>query len=117
MCVIQNCSRALKHIESLGLVLELGNIKIYVITIYKPPKGNIKLFTESVSQLISSIRVGRSEEVVVGGDFNIDLLEHVNSTNTQHFLAILQSLSLLPTISKPTRITNTTATLLDHICC
>ena len=86
-----------------------------MITIYKPPKGNIKLFTESVSQLISSIRIGRSEEVFVCGDFNIDLLEHINNADTQHFLAILQSLSLLPVISKPTRITNTTATLLDHI--
>ena len=48
------------------------------------------------------------------GDYNIDLL-----TTTQHnnlrFINILRSTALYPHINKPTRISNTSQTLIDNI--
>ena len=49
------------------------------------------------------------------GDFNIDLLKHESHDQTNDFLSIMYSHSLLPNINKPTRITRTSATLIDNI--
>ena len=49
------------------------------------------------------------------GDFNINLLRAETSCYAQDFLLSLQSFSFIPTIDKPTRVYNTSATLIDHI--
>ena len=49
------------------------------------------------------------------GDYNIDLLKHGNHSQTEQFLDIMYSNSLIPMIYKPTRETSTTATLIDNI--
>ena len=49
------------------------------------------------------------------GDFNINLLA-VETCNYAHkFLLSLQSYSLIPTVDKPTRVYNNSATLIDNI--
>ena len=47
------------------------------------------------------------------GDFNIDLLNK-DCNNSTSFLNTMYSLSLLPIISKPTRTTDNSATLIDN---
>ena len=49
------------------------------------------------------------------GDMNIDLLKYHSHQQTERYLNVIYSLDLLPVITKPTRITNHTATLIDHI--
>ena len=49
------------------------------------------------------------------GDYNIDLLKHGSHSQTEQFLDIMYSNSLIPMIYKPTRETSTTATLIDNI--
>ena len=66
-------------------------------------------------EVLSTVGVRSAGELYAYGDFNIDLLQYENDNDTQNFLALFQSLSLLPVISKPTRITDATATLIDHI--
>ena len=46
---------------------------------------------------------------------NIDLLKHHTQLQTGRYLDMLYSHYLSPVITKPTRITNHTATLIDHI--
>ena len=46
---------------------------------------------------------------------NIYLLKHHTHLQTGRYLDMLYSHNLLPVITKPTRITNHTATLIDHI--
>ena len=48
-------------------------------------------------------------------DLNIDFLKHEEHTPTSAFLDLLYSYNVFPLISKPTRITTDTATLIDHI--
>ena len=49
------------------------------------------------------------------GDFNINLLA-VETCNYAHkFLLSLQSCSLIPTVDKPSRVYNDSATLIDNI--
>ena len=49
------------------------------------------------------------------GDFNIDLLQYNTNHKTNSFLDDMFSFGFAPVKLKPTRITDTTATLLDHI--
>ena len=49
------------------------------------------------------------------GDFNIDLLKTETSNFSHDFLLSLQSYYLMPTIDKPTRVHNSSATLIDNI--
>ena len=49
------------------------------------------------------------------GDFNIDLLKAQSCQYSKNFLLTLQSYALIPTIDKPTRIYNNSATLIDNI--
>ena len=49
------------------------------------------------------------------GDFNINLLNNETHHGTSSFLEIMFSNSYLPSINRPTRVTETSATLIDNI--
>ena len=56
-----------------------------------------------------------NKPIFIMGDFNINLLA-VETYNYAHkFLLSLQSYSLIPTVDKPTRVYNNSATLIDNI--
>ena len=48
-------------------------------------------------------------------DFNIDILKHNTHNYTGTFLDYMYSCGLYPLITKPSRITDITATLIDNI--
>ena len=92
--------------------------KIIIGNVYRPPRESsslLKLFIENFTQIIQKIRRGR--ELMVAGDFNIDLLK-ISSNNLYFtFFESLCTLALLPRITHPTRITNKSQTLIDNIFC
>ena len=49
------------------------------------------------------------------GDYNINLINYENHTLTSDFVDLLHSHSFISLINRPTRITSTTATLIDNI--
>ena len=49
------------------------------------------------------------------GDFNINLLKINEKISYADFFDMMTSISLLPNITYPTRITRTTATIIDNI--
>ena len=51
----------------------------------------------------------------LSGDYNIDLLKHNVQIPTPEFLDTMFSNSFKPLINKPTRVTSTTATIIDII--
>ena len=57
----------------------------------------------------------KDKEIVIGIDHNMDFLKASRHTNTQKFLDFNLEINLLPVITKPTRITDTSATLIDNI--
>ena len=56
-----------------------------------------------------------TKHCVIMGDMNIDLLEFGFHNKTSDYLDNIFSHGFLPTITKPTRISHTSATLIDHI--
>ena len=67
-------------------------------------------FDESIEKFSSS-----GKDIVIMGDFNIDLLKCGSSNYSLNFLSSLQSCYLTPAIDKPTRVRSTSATLIDDI--
>ena len=53
--------------------------------------------------------------VVLLGDFNADLLKYDHDNEIENFLDATYFKILLPNISSPTRITSTSATMIDNI--
>ena len=56
-----------------------------------------------------------SHEIYIFGDINIDFLKYNEHPQTEEFLDMLFTNNVLPIITKPTRLTDHTATLRDHI--
>ena len=108
-------SRMTDHIEALFLELRSDNYRILVGTIYRPPSGDINVFLDDLQSILTTIDSKRYKEITLTGDFNLNLLKYDDDPIVRMFLNVLYSFSLFPVISKPTRITDTSASLLDNI--
>jgi Reverse transcriptase (RNA-dependent DNA polymerase)/Endonuclease-reverse transcriptase len=87
--------------------------------IYRPPNGNMIQFNTEFTKLLSSIegrrKKNKNKTSLLAGDLNIDLIRSQPNKQTDEFENILLSHSYVPTITRPTRVTNATATLIDNI--
>ena len=76
---------------------------------YRPPNGSLTNFTNRLENIISCFR---SRSIIVCGDLNIDLFrEDINSDVFNN----IYSLNFTPLIDIPTRVTDLTASCIDHI--
>ena len=85
--------------------------------IYRPntqPWADVDVFHVTLNDILGMVNNERKLCTVMG-DFNIDLLQYNTNHKTNLFLDDIFSLGFVPVILKPTRITDTTATLIDHI--
>ena len=92
-------------------ILDKGKSCI-VGVIYRPPDSDMAKFFEHLDIVLDRISGKRS---YLMGDFNLDLIKNEQHTATGRFLNCMNSVGLHPLISLPTRITSTTATLIDNI--
>ena len=92
--------------------------KHIVSVIYRHPRGDVKLFADQIENSLSKIENDRTiKHSVITGDFNIDLIKFdLNNNINDHLNTVLQN-SFVPTILLPTRVTDHTCTLIDHIYC
>ena len=84
-------------------------------SIYRLPNTDIDTFLENYTNSISRIKKDKNKELILGLDHNLDLLKQASHRKTQDFIEITLENSLLPTITKPTRINKSSATLIDNI--
>ena len=109
----------LKDKELESVFIEILNDKSKTNTIvgciYKHPKMNISEFLEDyLHELFYKISFEK-KNVILLGDFNINLLNYDKHNETADFLDMIYSNSLLPQIVIPTRITPRSCTLIDNI--
>ena len=98
----------------LYLLSERSKKNIVIGVIYRPPVQDVNEFNAFTDVLRSQI-TKHGKLVYLMGDFNINLLNEDVQMQTQDFLNILSSYCLYPSITKPTRITVNSATLIDNI--
>ena len=109
-----------------GLFLEIkhdnSKNKIIVGTIYKPPKDNnnrdnINGFVSELEPILSELS-NTNSEVLICGDYNINLLKTNSEQHFSYFFDTMLSHSFFLKITFPTRVNNSSgATLIDNIFC
>ena len=106
-----------KLTESTFVEISLKNGTPVVIgSLYRSPNTPIKEFIDNVHDIIKKIQCeGKEKEIILGMDHNLDLLHSDIHTPTHKFLNMLLDMQLFPTITCPSRITQTSATLIDNI--
>ena len=84
--------------------------------VYRSPHSNIQSFLEKYESILSFLRYRfAGYKVVIHGDFNINLLLAERNNLCSKYISLMYSWGLLPTIVRPTRISNTSHTLIDNI--
>ena len=88
----------------------------FVGVIYRHPKGNVDKFTDVLEGTTTKIiNDNKIKNCIIVGDLNIDLMKHETHYNTGEFLNTMLSHGFMPTILLPTRVTNHSGTLINHI--
>ena len=108
--------------ESIWVKIKISQGKFKIIgNVYRPntvPRANLKIAISTHSNVISSILSNKKHKncsIEIISDFNIDILQFEQHSDTKHYLETMASFGFLPVITRPTRITQTSATLIDHI--
>ena len=119
----KNLYTASQHWE--GLFIDVINPlipeKIILGNIYRPPRDNnsnasVDRFLEPFSAIIGTLQKENST-LIIGGDFNINLLRLNEREKFQQYYDLLVTQGLNPQITLPTRFSKKNATLIDQIFC
>ena len=106
---------SLDNCESLFLEIENAKNKNVIIgTIYRPPNNRFYDFEGDLKAILSKLEKSDKPTYIMG-DFNIDLLRYDKCSFSNHFYNHLASSGYTPLITKPTRVTESTASLIDNI--
>jgi hypothetical protein len=85
---------------------------IIVGTIYRPPNKKVEVFENAMNVLL--LKIDKENKICyLMGDFNIDLLKSESCDYANRFIEQPFTSSFVPLITKPTRITEHTATIID----
>ena len=98
---VSNCKNSEKTII-------LGNV-------YRSPSNNTQKFLDLYEQMLQKLDKHKTKQIIISGDFNIDLIKHETQIFSQNLIDLTTRHGLAQTISRPTRITDTSATLIDHV--
>ena len=82
--------------------------------LHKQPKSQTEPFKKILKEIFSRI-TNSNKEFHAAGDFNLNVLDHEICQKVQEFLKITYENGTITITNKPTRITNKTATAIDHI--
>ena len=100
--------------ESCFIELENWKSNLIIGSLYRPPNTDTTEFIQKFEKVANTC-MSENKRGIFGLDHNLDLLKSQQHAPTQTFLETAYDCGLLPMITKPTRITTTTATLIDNI--
>ena len=87
---------------------------VVIGVIYRPPNSDIVTFNDSLAVVLEKLK-NENKICYLLGDYNIDLLNYERHIATSEFIELMHSYCFISLINRPTRITNTSATLIDNI--
>ncbi|XP_050359945.1 uncharacterized protein LOC126779869 [Nymphalis io] len=102
----------LRAAQQMWIELQHKGLRLAIGTVYRPETQNIGNSIEELSETLSSLSAYSFQCLLT--DFNIDLLNS-SSNDTKEFLRSLDQQNYTQLVQEPTRITMTSATLLDLI--
>ena len=111
---ISDIPKELNGTEICSVEIKTAKGQLGVFSLYRPPNTNPQHFGKTLETIVKKTRK-HCKEIVIGLDHNLDFLKSNKHNPTNDFIEKILDLNLLPSITRPTRITKNTATLIDNI--
>ena len=92
-----------------------GRKNAVICNVYRSPSGHLDGFLDKLEDLLRKLTRHRNKNIILIGDTNIDLLDYGRIDNVTKYVDLLAQHSFAPVISRPTRVTDHSATIIDHI--
>ena len=103
------------NFESITIEIKTNSDSIFICTVYRPPNSSGKEFLKHYKRLLKKFNAPQLERLIIGLDHNLDFIKHDKHPPIKEFINTNLDKNLIPTITKPTRITKNSATLIDNI--
>ena len=103
----------LDEVEVCSIEVRFENIITRIVGIYRPPNQSVDSFNSTIIDRILNSGLFRCRTFLVG-DFNIDI-GNMNLPCVSDFVSIMRQNHFIPKISLPTRITESSHTIIDHV--
>ena len=95
-------------------IIRKNNKNIIISCIYRPPRGDSQKFLDEIKNLTGKIKK-QEKPLFLTGDFNINSLDYSRNIFVRDFFNLVFQNGIFPVINRPTRVTKTSATVIDHI--
>ena len=104
-------------LECIVVEIKTNTDSIIVCSAYRAPNTNVKEFLQSYRTLVTQLTEFKKHKgnILIAMDHNLDFLKTDLHPHTQDFLTENIEHDLFPCITKPTRVTFNSATLIDNI--
>jgi len=90
--------------------------KLVLGNIYRPPRDSVEntnSFINDLDKILSDFQK-TTAEVLIAGDFNLDLLKIKEHSAINNYFETILANGFLPKLTLPTRVTHTSSTLIDN---
>ena len=115
-CIRSDLSSKLKESECITIDITLKNGSHCIISsMYRSPNSDIPTFLASYNSLVCAMKRDCPKGIIIGLDHNLDFLKSSKHCTMNDFIQNNLDFGLIPTITRPTRITKSSATLIDNI--
>ena len=91
-----------------------GYLNFILGTVHRPPSANLSLSIDILNYVLNYASNLQRGEIIVYGDFNINLLD-IDNSHTCNINELMSSNSCSPVISRPTGIDDRSANLIDNV--
>ena len=88
--------------------------KVIMCCVYRAPNTDLSMLSEFLANILRNVKKNTVYRSMCG-DFNVDLLQFDKHCATNDFIDQIYTLGLHPLITRPTRITSHSKTLIDNI--
>lgn len=113
----QECLLEEKQFECCATLFTINGFKFVLVGVYRSPNSNVNIFLEKLSALIGSI-LTKIPNIILAGDFNIDILETNNNPQTKaarvKLKNVLKSFNMSYVVNFPTRVFNGSTSSIDN---
>ena len=100
-------------------ITQIGKKNIIIGCIYRPSNVQSNKDTDQFNlefrEILKAIDCYKNLTIFLAGDYNLDLLSHKKNPLIADFVNTLISFAYIPSITRPTRVTEHSKTLLDNI--
>ena len=95
--------------------IKLEERRLIVGSMYRPPNSKGSDFITNFEKIMKTLKLTKKTDVIIGLDHNPDFLKSSKHKKMSLFINRIFDHGLLPCITRPTRITHTSASLIDNV--